>query len=214
MARKPASEQPNTLEDIRGAAFGLFGRHGYDGVSLAKVADAANITKAAIYWHYNDKLDLYIDCTRHFYEIFRLYIFTAMSEREKPAGKLMALFEGTGQLLNDPRIQDGVAGFWLDSKNADLGKVRDLQEELERDARTLLAATIEASIEEGEMDLVIPAEEMAQGIISLVVASVLPLRNKTPEQTRTLLRALAHTFFRAHGLDLTYATEALSIGES
>ena len=72
MARKPASEQPNTLEDIRDAAFGLFGRHGYDGVSLAKVADAANITKAAIYWHYNDKLDLYIDCTRQFYEIFRL----------------------------------------------------------------------------------------------------------------------------------------------
>lgn len=213
MARKPASEQTNTLEDIRDAAFGLFGRHGYDGVSLAKVADAAGITKAAIYWHYDDKLDLYTDCTRQFYAMFRRYIFEAMGARERPAAKVMALFEGTGRLLQDPRIEDGVAGFWLDAKTTDLGAVRDLQVEFEDTARDLLAAIIEDGMEQGEFDLVIPAQQMAQGIISLVVASVLPLRNKTKEQTTSLLRALAHTFFRAHGLEERYAAEALFIGD-
>lgn len=211
MARKPASEQQDTLEEIKLAGFYLFGRHGYDSVSISKVASAAHITKAAIYWHYEDKLALYMDCARSFYELFRGHIFTAMRAQQKPSECILALFEGTGRLLQDERIRGGVAGFWLDARGTDLSGVQALQQEFEEDARAFLASMLEQGVQEGEFTLSIPARDMATAIISLVVASVLPLRFQTPEQTRTLLRSLAHTFFRAHGSE-EMAQRALLIG--
>jgi len=204
MARKPASEQGDTLEDIRQAAFGLFGRYGYDGVSLSKVASAANITKAAIYWHYDDKTGLYLECLSLLYELIRGHVLQAMAEAATPSERILNLFEGVGRLLHDPRIRDGVAGYWLEAKTADLAAAQDIQQSFEEDARALICATLEQGIEAGEFDMMLPVEDMATAIISLVEASLLPLRRQTPQQTQRLLGSLAHTFFRAnaHNADL------------
>ena len=49
MPRRPASEQGDTLREIREAAFNLFGRYGYDGVSVGDIAHAAKLSKGALY---------------------------------------------------------------------------------------------------------------------------------------------------------------------
>lgn len=45
---------------IIAAAEALFARHGFDGTSIADVADAVGIRKSSIYSHFNNKAELYL----------------------------------------------------------------------------------------------------------------------------------------------------------
>ncbi|NTV72433.1 MAG: TetR/AcrR family transcriptional regulator [Azonexaceae bacterium] len=50
-----------TREEILELSAPLFARHGYDGVSMRDVAVAVGLTQAALYYHFADKDQLYID---------------------------------------------------------------------------------------------------------------------------------------------------------
>jgi len=55
----------SSVTDILIAAESLFSAHGYDGVSMQQVAQAANISKSNIYHHFSSKDDLYISVLKH-----------------------------------------------------------------------------------------------------------------------------------------------------
>src|SRR3546814_8131092 len=55
MPRKPAHEQFDTIKAIADRAFELFGRYGYEGVSIGDIAKAAKLSKGALYWHLDRK---------------------------------------------------------------------------------------------------------------------------------------------------------------
>ena len=71
MARKPANAQADTLQDIRDGAFALFGRYGYDGVSIDDIAKAAGLSKGALYWHFKGKDQLFLDCLKRLHALKR-----------------------------------------------------------------------------------------------------------------------------------------------
>ena len=48
-------------EEIIRLSMGLFARSGYDGVSMRDVASAVGVTPAALYYHFSDKEQLYLD---------------------------------------------------------------------------------------------------------------------------------------------------------
>lgn len=50
-----------TREEILGLSAPLFARRGYDGVSMRDVAAAVGLTQAALYYHFADKDQLYLD---------------------------------------------------------------------------------------------------------------------------------------------------------
>ena len=50
-----------TREEILELSAPLFARHGYDGVSMRDVAAAVGLTQAALYYHFSDKDQLYLD---------------------------------------------------------------------------------------------------------------------------------------------------------
>lgn len=51
---------------ILAAAGALFGRRGYDGVTLEQIAEAAGVTKPIVYRHFDSKQDLYLSLlTKH-----------------------------------------------------------------------------------------------------------------------------------------------------
>lgn len=211
MGRRPAVKQGETLKDIRTAAFRLFGRHGYDGVSMYAVAEAAGITKAALYWHYDSKESLFTDCLRELQTLFERHVFNRVIGEKEPGQKLMAIFNGMVALFKDPRIQEGVAGYWLDAATAELSEATQMQNRFEDNAARLVAAAIQEGIDQGELDFEIPVEDMAQAIISTMEAIILPLRRMKPDQTIRLIASLAHTFFRAHGTSDRLAHEAMEI---
>lgn len=198
MGRRPASEQGDTLAEIRAAAFTLFGRYGYDGVSMLTVARAAGVTKAALYWHYDGKPALYADCMRQLTALFREHVFARMHSVRDPLERLMAVFTGMGSLLADPRVREGVAGYWLQPATADVPEARAVQAEFEETSAALIARSLREAAEAGQLDLQIPTEDMADAFIATMEAIILPLRRSSPERIRRLIQVLAHSFFRAH----------------
>lgn len=82
MARKTKEEARQTRETILDAAEILFIRQGVSRTSLQQIAQFAQVTRGAIYWHFDDKLSL----------------FQALLDRAvKPLDKIFA------QLEEDPR---------------------------------------------------------------------------------------------------------------
>jgi len=54
-----------TREEILELSAPLFARHGYDGVSMRDVAAAVGLTQAALYYHFADKNQLYLDAVAY-----------------------------------------------------------------------------------------------------------------------------------------------------
>jgi AcrR family transcriptional regulator len=50
----------DTCERILAAAASVFARQGYTGATLDDVAEAAGLTKGAVYWHFSSKGDLFM----------------------------------------------------------------------------------------------------------------------------------------------------------
>ena len=58
MVRRTKDEAQETRNRILDAAEHLFGEHGVSRTSLEDIAQAAGVTRGAIYWHFKDKRDL------------------------------------------------------------------------------------------------------------------------------------------------------------
>lgn len=59
MVRKTREEALATREELLDAAERVFRKRGVGHTSLAEVADAAGVTRGAVYWHFRDKTDLF-----------------------------------------------------------------------------------------------------------------------------------------------------------
>lgn len=211
MGRKPASQQGNTLETVRESAFKLFGRYGFDGVSMHTVAKASGVTKAALYWHYDGKDALYTDCMRELAALFERHVFAGMRGETDPMQRLLALFRGIGSLLADRHVQEGVAGYWLQPASASLADARAVQSEFEQSSAAYLTQCLQEAVDAGAMNFVIPVEDMANAVVSTTEAIILPLRRNSPEASRRLIGVLAHTFFRAHAHSDEVAAQAVEV---
>lgn len=212
MARRSRAEQGDTLQDISRAAFTLFGKHGFDGVSVGMVAAQAGITKAALYWHFDNKAALYTHCLRELHTLFERHVFRPMLKETDPAEQLLLLFAGIVRLVRDPRIRGGVAGYWLEASTDKLTEARKLQGAFEAAAATLLAASIERAIAQQKMHFDIPAEQMARAVTATMESIILPLRHQSVAQSVQLVVSLGHTFFKACASDTNLPQRALQLG--
>ncbi len=61
MARKTKAESEQTRQDIFSAALQLFHDQGYSRTTLQDIARKAGVTRGAIYWHFKDKVELFIE---------------------------------------------------------------------------------------------------------------------------------------------------------
>lgn len=204
MPRPPAQQQGDTLARVQTVAFALFGRYGYEGVSMVAVARGAGITKAALYWYFSGKEALYADCMQQVSALFREHVFTRMAAEPDPVERLLAVFEGMGSLLSDPRVQEGVAGYWLAPASAEVTQARLVQRRFEQASADAIADALREAVAADRLTLGVSPEETAQVFITTMEAIVLPLRRANPAHSRRLIGILAHIFFRAtaHGPEL------------
>lgn len=198
MARKPANEQGNTIGRIRAAAFRLFGRFGYDGVSMLTVASDSDITKAALYWHYDNKESLYADCMQQLIGLFERHIFDAAQHESDPIDRIFMLFLGLIRLGNDPRVADGVAGYWLRPSTAPAESARTMQVEFQQRAETAVEKMLEQAQDAGVLRMDGSTRDMGRAFIAIMEAIVLPLGGRTESEQSRLVAVMAHIFFTAH----------------
>lgn len=198
MARKPAHLQENTLGTLRAHAFELFGRFGYEGVSIGDIAKGAKLSKGALYWHFPGKEALYLDCLKRLHDIFNEDVFTPMRQSTDGALGIVIMFQGLVRLFADSRIQHGVAGYWLIPSTPETAELIAAQRAFESESQQAIADALRRGVAAGQLDLGDDLEDMARAIISLIEAFVLPMRHLTPDEIRPLIGVLARTLFRAY----------------
>lgn len=211
MPRKPAHEQFDTLKAIRENAFILFGRFGYEGVSIGDLARAAKLSRGALYWHFDSKEKLYLDCQRQLHTLFNHYIFEPMRAQHEGVARTLMLFTGLGKLLQDPRVTTGVAGYWLIPSRPETAHILKAQRAFEAASVETMKESLRMGVEQGRFDFHDDLDEVARAIIALVEAVVLPLRHQTPDEVQRILGVLARSLFRAYATadDLSKLTRSL-----
>lgn len=198
MPRKPAHEQFDTLKAIEDHAFELFGRYGYEGVSIGDIAKAAKLSKGALYWHFEGKAQLYLDCLKRLHAIFDQYVFEPMRGEADPVRAILCVFTGLQKLLQDPRVEKGVAGYWLIPSRPETAALTSAQRAFEDAAIATLRSALESAAERGLFEFAGDADEMARAVIALIEACVVPLRQYSTEEMHGILAVLARTLFRAY----------------
>lgn len=195
---KSPQDRADTLALIRRHAFSLFGTYGYDGVSVGQLATATKLSKGALYWHFKGKEALYVDCLRSLHGIFDEHVFAPVAAQDQPLQRLMTFFHGIGELVADPRIAGGVAGYWLYSSRAVDDQIQTVQAEFEQRNATLMRETLQDGAQQGLLDLQDDLDDMARAMISVMEAIVLPLRTQSAEEIHRTLGVLARTLMRAY----------------
>jgi len=211
LPRKPAHEQFDTLQAIRAQAFALFGRFGYEGVSIGDIARAAKLSKGALYWHFENKQTLYLDCLHQLHALFNQHIFDPMRGQTDGVARHLTLFAGLGRLLADPRITQGIAGYWLIPVRPETAPLIKAQRAFEAACVETMKETLRLGVEQGRFDYRDDLDEMARAIIALAETVVLPVRHQTPEEVHSILGVLARSLFRAYATadDLVKLTRSL-----
>lgn len=198
MPRKASTQPSTTLQSIRDHAFTLFGRHGYEGVSIGEIATHSKLSKGALYWHFPGKEALYLDCLTRLHAIFNEHIFDRMRAGQDPVSRILSLFNGLGTMLADPRVQTGVAGYWLTPMRSTSPRLDEAQRAFEATSREVIVETLRDGVAQGHFDLQDDLEDMASAIMALVEAIILPLRHQEHGEVNAMLGVLARTLFRAY----------------
>lgn len=133
----------------------LFAKHGYEGTSLRDIADEAQITKAALYYHFPNKEALY---ERIVLESLQLLVDTvrdAIAHGNTPLEKIRLFMQASADFLDRSR-DSWIAGsnaFWSGSASDPRAGAVHLRDEYEH----LLRDCIKEAIACGEVREVDPA---------------------------------------------------------
>lgn len=203
MPRKPAHLQEDTLSALKAEAFELFGRFGYEGVSIGDIAKRTRLSKGALYWHFEGKEALYLDCLTHLHGIFNEDVFDPMRKARDGSTGMVLMFQGLLRLFADPRLQKGVGGYWLIPDTAETAGILAQQRAFEQASKEVIAGCLKKGVAAKQFDLGDDLDVMARAIISIIEAIVLPMRHQTPEEIRPQVGVLARTLFKAYATDDT-----------
>lgn len=91
--KRTKEEAEETRLTIIACALELFARQGVVQTSLVQVANAAQVTRGAIYWHFKNKMDLFDAVWEHYSEPFNRLGRAGLEVSEPdPLGRMMELF--------------------------------------------------------------------------------------------------------------------------
>jgi AcrR family transcriptional regulator len=92
---------PETRERIVTAARTLFAERGFDGATIAEIARRAEITEGAIYRHFKDKQELFMECVGPVVEEAFTRTLARVQEATDVQGMVRSIVEGRLQLLEE-----------------------------------------------------------------------------------------------------------------
>lgn len=193
------SNQNQTRDTVRDAAFRLFGRHGYDGVSIDTIARAVGLSKGALYWHFDGKEALFRECLEVLEALFEEHIITPMQAAATPRDQLNTFFEGVAALAEDGRIIDGIAGYWQEPYNSTVNRVfrEQLGRQEDRLRHLLQQCLAQLARERGEQS-VADLETRSETLMTLMEAVLLPLRRRNPATRSAIIEELRETVLKAY----------------
>jgi AcrR family transcriptional regulator len=174
----------NGREKIISASFLLFLEHGYKGVSIRKIQEVTQLSKGAIYHHFENKYAIYLAAIEAFYfdiiesvpgiEDGHLDFRTRIINRMKGMIKLFSLIEQ----ISPEKVAYPIRAFFrfqLESEKDD--QIRDRTQVGLRKYDEIIVSVVQDGIDSGEIKVNLQAEIIAQQII--IMAEGLAIHNST-----------------------------------
>lgn len=99
--RRTKEDAEETRRILLGAALTVFGEKGYAATRLSEIAAAAGVTRGAIYWHFKNKEELFLELVRSRINPFIQVVEGILDRRLSPLNTLKAIVsEVPAALLN------------------------------------------------------------------------------------------------------------------
>ena len=146
----------NREEQLLAIACKLFANRGYQATSLRDIAEAANITKAALYYYFPNKEALYERVVLESLQSLNEQVSAAVANAKGPTQRIRAFMEASALVMQDNGRDKWVAGsnaFWQGATSGQRLAALELRDGFERLLRQCIADAVAA----GELRPVDPA---------------------------------------------------------
>lgn len=171
MVRKTREEALATREQLLDAAEQVFQKRGVGHTTLAEVADAAGLTRGAIYWHFKSKADLFEAMVAR----AELPIDSAMEQMaseslDDPLGAVRAMaIHALTHLAESPRTQAVFDVVFLRCEYTDDLKIVEQRHLADRDlCISRVQQGLEQAVRKGQLPAELDARLAAQGMYAFV----------------------------------------------
>ena len=172
MVRRTKEDALLTRERILDAAEGLFRAQGVATTSLHQIAQAASVTRGAIYWHFEDKVALFDALLARVVlpleaaadrALVGSTAGAALPRLQAHATALFAAIEDNPQVQRVLEIMTSRVEYIQE-----MGALRERQQRSCQDYAQRLQAVVEQAQRNGEIDARLPAQTLALGLFCLV----------------------------------------------
>jgi AcrR family transcriptional regulator len=133
-------------EQLTEIACRLFAKYGFEGTSLRDIAEEAQITKAALYYHFPNKEALYERIVLESMQALVDSVRSAMAQAKSPLERIRLFMQASADRLDQYR-DSWIAGsnaFWSGSENSPRAGAVDLRDEYEHLLRDAIADAVKA----------------------------------------------------------------------
>lgn len=126
----------------------LFAQHGYDSTSLRDIAEAAQITKAAVYYYFPNKDALYERIVLESVELLHDRVTTAVAQAQGPVARVKTFMETSAEVQGHARDRwiAGSNAFWQAAQVGQRSKALKLRDSYEQLLRRCLVEGMEAGL--------------------------------------------------------------------
>jgi AcrR family transcriptional regulator len=152
MARKTKEEALETRNNILSAAVQVFLEKGVSNASLEMIAEQANVTRGAIYWHFRNKADIFEALQENLHQsLMDIILQDLQKDHPYPLQQLEELCVSLLlDLARNPMKRDTLRIFWLKCDySGDISTCLDQQNERKCEHKELFARYFDRAIEKG-----------------------------------------------------------------
>lgn len=196
---KPATIDTETRERILQTAFEMFGRYGYDGVSIDQISKACSLSKGAMYWYFRNKEALFVECVKRLRKLFVAHIYGPMAGADDPKEQMLKFFQGIESVLNDSENLESVSGLLIGVGRVDRDLIKEFRTRARRDAEHFLANILENGRQSHQFRFIGDALPIARALFIVLEGCLVQARADTAEQTADAVHRFAVGFFLACG---------------
>jgi TetR/AcrR family acrAB operon transcriptional repressor len=187
--RKTKEDALITRKQIIAVAVKLFLQKGFSVTTLEEIAQQANVTRGAIYWHFKDKLDIVNKLIETEHHNLKGLLQKLFDEPIPPFNKIEKVIEAiVHNFFNNKPFQDFIELTWFKIEYSQLSELRSSKAELtgffiENFNRVVIEAQRSGVIKEevNYSDITVTIINMINGMYRLFF--ILPEQFKTEEET-------------------------------
>jgi TetR/AcrR family acrAB operon transcriptional repressor len=129
--RKTKEDAQITKKQIIAVAVRLFLQKGFSVTTLDEIAQQANVTRGAIYWHFKDKLDIVNELIETEHQNLKGLLQKLFDENIPPFNKIeKVIVEIINNFFDNKSFQDFIDLTWFKIEYSQLSKLRSSKAEL------------------------------------------------------------------------------------